>query len=184
MSHEVCDSIIAEYKDDKWLQSTTIDEKDNFRTCKQVETWKTEGGDQNTRKELDKIIFETIHPIITAYSKDFGKIHTFLPIQEDTGYTILKYEKNNRYKEHIDTLPSAEYDFNGNIKTIFKQRKITLILALNDNYQGGGVSFFGNTYKPEVRKGDALLFPSWNMFPHQVLPIKKGVRYSIITWCV
>ena len=37
------------------------------------------------------------------------------------------------------------------------------------------------TIKPEA--GDLLLFPSCYTHPHQALPVKSGIKYSIVTWC-
>ena len=36
----------------------------------------------------------------------------------------------------------------------------------------------------KLEKGDALMFPSNFMYPHEVMPVTKGTRYSIITWFV
>ena len=33
-----------------------------------------------------------------------------------------------------------------------------------------------------TKKGDLLVFPSSFTYPHEVLPVKSGTRYSIITW--
>ena len=48
--------------------------------------------------------------------------------------------------------------------------------------QGGEISFFDGEVKPNLKKGDLLIFPSSFTYPHEVLPVKSGTRYSIITW--
>ena len=54
------------------------------------------------------------------------------------------------------------------------------MLFLNDNYKGGQFIISDVLYKPE--QGSAIIFPSNFMFPHEVKTIKKGTRYSIVTW--
>ena len=34
----------------------------------------------------------------------------------------------------------------------------------------------------EFKKGDLILFPSNFLFPHRIDPVKKGTRYSYISW--
>ena len=33
-----------------------------------------------------------------------------------------------------------------------------------------------------LKKGDILLFPSTFLYPHRVEQVKKGTRYSFVTW--
>jgi predicted 2-oxoglutarate/Fe(II)-dependent dioxygenase YbiX len=55
---------------------------------------------------------------------------------------------------------------------------------LNDNFEGGEFSFFDEDLRYKIPKGAALMFPSNFMYPHQIMPVTKGVRYSIITWFI
>ena len=34
----------------------------------------------------------------------------------------------------------------------------------------------------KLKKGDLLIFPSIFLYPHKVEPVKKGIRYSFISW--
>jgi predicted 2-oxoglutarate/Fe(II)-dependent dioxygenase YbiX len=36
--------------------------------------------------------------------------------------------------------------------------------------------------KYNLKKGSVLMFPSNFMYPHEILEVTKGTRYSIITW--
>jgi predicted 2-oxoglutarate/Fe(II)-dependent dioxygenase YbiX len=53
-------------------------------------------------------------------------------------------------------------------------------LFLNDDYEGGEIIVADNEYHPTV--GSALIFPSNFMFPHEVKPVTKGERWSVISW--
>ena len=55
-----------------------------------------------------------------------------------------------------------------------------VLLFLNDNYEGGEFVVADEVYN--TKKGSGIIFPSNFMFPHEVKPITKGTRWSIITW--
>ena len=61
-------------------------------------------------------------------------------------------------------------------------RAISCSMHLNDAYEGGEFAFFDRQLQYRLNAGDVLMFPSNFMYPHEVMPITKGTRYSIITW--
>ena len=63
-----------------------------------------------------------------------------------------------------------------------EHRTLSCSLALNDGYEGGELAFFDGELKYKLKKGDMMIFPSSFTYPHQVLPVISGTRYSIITW--
>ena len=67
-------------------------------------------------------------------------------------------------------------------KPPFGSRCFVYMTYLNDDYEGGEFAFFNRTLKYKLNKGDVLMFPSTFMYPHEVMPVTKGTRYSIITW--
>ena len=56
-----------------------------------------------------------------------------------------------------------------------------MTLNLNDpsEYEGGELRLFG-VGKLEEEKGRLSFFPSF--LPHEVTPVTKGVRYSLVVW--
>ena len=58
--------------------------------------------------------------------------------------------------------------------------QLSALLFLNDNYKGGEFIVSDAEYNP--KQGSAIIFPTNFMFPHEVKIIKKGTRYSIVTW--
>ena len=117
-------------------------------------------------KEDDKIVFQAVGTIIHKYIEELKLV---LPGEiEDSGYEILKYEKGGFYIQHTDD----NKDF---------PRRISISLLINDEYEGGEMQFFKN-YKVQGKIGSAIVFPSNFCYPHEVLPIESGTRYSIITW--
>tara|TARA_R110000851_G_scaffold151107_1_gene292179 strand:+ start:658 stop:1233 length:576 start_codon:yes stop_codon:yes gene_type:complete len=78
--------------------------------------------------------------------------------------------------------PSNGYNWHTDIgRGDASNRKISLSIILNDDYEGGELAFFINgeqSISPEV--GDAVAFPSF--LPHRVTPLTKGIRWSLVCW--
>ena len=75
-------------------------------------------------------------------------------------------------KSHIHTI------FDGKIRGV---PSLSVLGALNDNYEGGEFIMFDNKeYK--IKAGQVLIFPSSFMFPHKVEPVTKGIRHTYISW--
>jgi predicted 2-oxoglutarate/Fe(II)-dependent dioxygenase YbiX len=94
------------------------------------------------------------------------------------GYSEIrfnKYTKNKKMAEHCDHLHDL---FDGEIKGI---PILSVLGILNDNYEGGEFIMFENE-EIKLSKGDLLIFPSVFLYPHRVEPVKKGTRYSFISW--
>lgn len=94
------------------------------------------------------------------------------------GYTHIRYNKyieNKKMALHCDHIHSI---FDGERKGI---PILSCLGVLNDDYEGGEFIMFDD-YKIKLKQGDLLIFPSNFMYPHKVEPVKKGVRYSYISW--
>ena len=65
-----------------------------------------------------------------------------------------------------------------------QQRSVSCSFILNDDYDGGEFAFFDREIIIKGGKGSIIMFPSNFMFPHEVMPVTSGTRYSIITWYV
>jgi PKHD-type hydroxylase len=60
-------------------------------------------------------------------------------------------------------------------------RKISVSVILNDGYEGGELAFFDDGQQMmKADAGVAVAFPSF--VPHKVMPVTKGVRWSLVAW--
>ena len=94
------------------------------------------------------------------------------------GYSELrfnKYDESTQMKLHCDHIHSM---FDGNRKGI---PALSLLGCLNDDYEGGELIFWDDT-EIELKGGSLLIFPSNFLYPHEVKPVKKGSRYSYVSW--
>lgn len=86
---------------------------------------------------------------------------------------LLKYSVGGKYEIHTD-------------HTYVGRRHVSVIMNLNDDYEGGDLIFTDQKNKEikrlKLNKGSIVFFPSNFMYPHGIQPITKGTRYSIVAW--
>ena len=173
LSEELCDMIFEEYANsDEWVDTLVGPERNlnkNVRNCRQLLLSDSEviKNNHDKRLKIDKMIHESVNKVIREYTK----IHENFSIDIDTGYTLLKYEEGEFYIEHTDSFKQ-------------QQRSLSCSIHLNEDYMGGEFAFFGREMMIRSKKGSAIVFPSNFMYPHEVMPVTQGTRYSIITWLV
>ncbi len=94
---------------------------------------------------------------------------------------VLKYKPGGYYKPHQDVIREKGSDEN--------RRMYTIILALNDDYEGGETEFpiLGKKYK--LQKGDGLFFHTLNNYErvtvkalHGGSPVKSGEKWICNLW--
>ena len=100
------------------------------------------------------------------------------------------YKKGQFYGWHPDTIPPTVFE--ADPKIAGKHRKISTIVQLSspDDYSGGDTEIDPRQNDPDESKpiilytskvqGTITCFPSFLW--HRVLPVKKGIRYSLILW--
>jgi len=172
LTDPLCDAILNEFKNsDEWqdtiVGSGNVEKK--IRNCETVVISYPHIIEKNKkiRLKLDKYIFASASKCIQEYNNKF----THCKIQEDSGYELLKYSEGGFYIQHVDSFKA-------------RPRSVSCSFILNDNFEGGEFAFFDKELKYKLDKGDAIMFPSNFMYPHEIMPVTKGTRYSIITWFI
>jgi len=169
--NELCDSVLAEYKDcDHWFNATISDgENLNIRNCQTIGISFQVVIEKNKeiRQKIDQDLFSCAAKAIQEYRKTFIKCN----IEEDSGYDLLKYDVGSFYTTHTDSFKD-------------RPRAVSCSFALNDNFDGGEFAFFDRELVYKLKKGSCIMFPSNFMYPHEIMPVTSGTRYSIITWFV
>lgn len=91
---------------------------------------------------------------------------------------VLRYRPGGQYKPHCDAIPGFA-----------NQRILTMIVWLNEDYEGGETMFMKARVKLKGRTGDALLFrnalPDGNRDPdaaHAGLPVTRGEKLIASRW--
>jgi hypothetical protein len=172
ISDDLCNKILNEYENSDDWGKTLVGEgivNNNIRNCSIIQL--SDNDVINKKYEIRKFIDVELHQqllkVVEKYSQDFPN---FAP-SVDTGYDLLRYKTGEFYTQHTDSF-------------IHQQRSVSCSLTLNDNYEGGEFAFFNREIVIRPRIGSVIVFPSNFMYPHEIMPVTQGTRYSIITWYV
>lgn len=129
--------------------------------------------------KLDKAISEykrrlvDFHPSYDRYPLP-GTNNT---VSEHEDIIAIQYTKGQKYGIHHDTADSHKFkEYN---------RQLSVIVYLNDDFEGGATRFL---YTPtedmamKPPKGSAIIFPSNWCFKHQGDQVESGKKRILVTW--
>lgn len=127
-----------------------------------------------------KSMRDSIHKCVHAYADIFPIVAE--SIRWVTNGYAIKYEVGNEIGPHSDCSIPYEEDGVTPINTAPMQNVLTCGLMLNDEYEGGAISYrpWAITTKPNA--GSILIYPSSYIGCHEVAPILKGTRYAYLMW--
>lgn len=140
------------------------------------------------------------------YEKQFLKYKPLIEeyfaavITLSTDIQVLEYKEGYFYVKHADD-SSELVDENGETvgyKCVAPERKLTTVLFTtshqcntqddSEGFSGGELLFNylysekGEPVKIKAEAGDMVIFPSNPYFSHEVLPVKKGYRLTLVQW--
>ena len=176
---DLCKQIIDEYSNSKNLEEAAIVEgmyKDE-RNCLTLNMSSDHIISKSLhRKDMDTKLYNYINEGYTRYTLGLpqGTYSGCAQFADDTGYEFLQYNKYGKFREHTDNYRGSN-------------RALSVSLLLNDEFQGGEFVFFAGEKNQKVIKqtpGSVLFFPSNFLYPHQVMPIYEGTRYSVVSWFI
>ena len=169
---ELCDRILEEYNECSFWTPTSVgtgNVDDRIRNCDIISISEQIVIEKNfdIRKKIDEDFYLCASRAINEYRNLFPEVASEI----DTGYGLLRYKEGQFYVQHTDSFKS-------------QQRSVSCSFMLNDDYEGGEFAFFDREIVIKGSKGSIVMFPSNFMYPHEVMPVTSGTRYSIITWYV
>lgn len=91
----------------------------------------------------------------------------------DQGLHLLRYSEGSYFRPHTDQ---------GRFDEATVSRVLSFVLFLNHDFEGGRLVFPRQEIVVRPRTGTAVLFPSNFCFPHKARTVRRGVRYSVVTW--
>lgn len=166
----LCEALLSEYKEcEDWVSALTDLGLDPARQCSTIGISFDSIIQKNPkiRAKLDKYVFASAGLAIKKYNEKFS----FCRIGHDSGYDLLRYKVGQFYTTHTDSFKNMP-------------RAVSCSFALNDDYEGGEFAFFDRELVYKLKKGSCIMFPSNFMYPHEIMPVTSGTRYSIVTWFV
>lgn len=113
--------------------------------------------------ELDQLVVNATQKCMEEYHKKYPYFNCY----SDVGFALRQITGATR--QHVDNTKSED------------NRNVSLIIGLNSDYENGEFHFPYQDYTTTIKRGEAIAFPVWFMYPHYVdAPI--GYRYTINTW--
>ncbi len=168
---EECKMILDEYRDcEHWTPagvSSNNVQNPSVRNCDIISTSTPQiiNKNKDIRSKIDTMIFKKANDAAQQYIKDFPACF----LKSDSGYDLLRYETGGYYRQHTDSFQE-------------QPRTVAMSINLNDDYEGGNMAFFNREVQIGAAAGSVILFPANFMYPHEIMDVIKGTRYSIVTW--
>tara|TARA_Y100001972_G_scaffold111474_1_gene144244 strand:- start:197 stop:742 length:546 start_codon:yes stop_codon:yes gene_type:complete len=164
----ICDKIIKYFDNNyKEAKTTGLGVNKNIRNCLTRNLMNTKSFGETICLNATK---EKIFECVTQYKKKFD-----VNIEDITQLDLLKYEANEF---------EAGYNFHCDFGPKCMERCLSISICLNNEYTGGEFVFDckDGRYVVPQNVGDAVIFPSNFIFPHQVNKVLTGTRYALIGW--
>jgi len=179
---------------DNWIPKNIIDQ--SIKELSDNNTWQKhqysnsktfEVKSKNADKELDVCYGTNLTYLKDLQELTWKALEKYIVIEKLGGDTFQGWKgfspiRFNRYKK--GQIMSKHQD---HIQSLFTGDKrgipiLSIVAVLNDDYEGGEFIMFDD-YEIKFKAGDLIVFPSVFLYPHLVKPVKKGVRYSFVSWC-
>ena len=117
-------------------------------------------------KDLNSECKDLVYKISRSYKKDFNIKEEII---DEENYSLLRYEPEQYYSEHYDG-------------PTLSARSISVLIYLNDDYEGGEIEFINFNEKLKPKAGTVILFPSSYSYRHIAHPVISGTKYVITTF--
>lgn len=120
-------------------------------------------------KELTKL--ENLYnDIVFTRLKSYKEIFNIgEDIYNPENFQLLKYETGEYFNNHYDAYPAVH-------------RSISILIYLNDDYEGGEIEFVNFNIKIKPKAGTLIMFPSNYPYRHVAHPVTKGTKYAVATF--
>lgn len=119
--------------------------------------------EHDVSKEFISLI-SVIDPIIVSYRENFD-----IPLRFDSGWGLNKYPPGAYYKTHWDWHPD-------------EPRTVSVVVMANTVEEGGSLYFPRQDITIPAEEGTVAIFPSCFAYEHTSTPVKRGIKYSLVTW--
>lgn len=154
---------------DKWSWSSTL----GHDSSKEPHTYPTyEFGEEkviknkeSNNKEINNIK-DKLYNTVLELSKHYADTHNF-SISNMTDLLITKCYPGKHTGPHVDSHGTED------------SAKISVILFLNDNFEGGEMLFRKQKILIKPVSGSILIYPSTEPFYHQPNLIRSGIKYIV-----
>ena len=130
---------------------------------------KVSGGHIPLSSEILQVLKNSVNKCLYDYclktGSDFGWVPEF--------YTIQKYNVDAYMGPHVDSTD----------RTIKNMPTISIVIYLNDDYDGGEICFPNQKISIKPEAGSMIIFPSYEPYIHDPKPVTSGDKYMSPVFC-
>lgn len=178
LTPEECDSLIA-YSTNKGMKDSDV-----------LAYGSSSGTEVNTQYRTSKTAWvrDEEHPIAMKLAQLSMQL-TGIPIENQEMLQVAHYTNNGKFNEHFDACVYEDKSFCDKMNNYAGQRRSTLLVYLNDDFDGGETEFVSIGIKVKPEKGKAVLF--WNTDDQEVIipqskhranPVHNGEKWICTKW--
>lgn len=172
VSNTLCDEIITFINTSANIKET----RDNGSNVRGKCCFPCTMGSENGADIINEKIYEVVAKITHKLMDTFPiSVSAFTPFQ------LRKI--HGATKIHIDGIFRRELMDERGFLTPNDMRELTVIIGLNDDYEGGELHFPEQKNTMKLKRGQAIAFPPCWTHPHYTDDLLNNtVRYTITTW--
>ncbi len=144
----------------------------------------TDGGGQKSAWRLTDIVeqgeyAEAVVDLVRRIYRDLAEPFYRCKMRSLESPHILRYREGFYYRPHADA-DQLNPDTGRWEKKL--DRDLSLLVYLDDDYDGGEITFPNFDFILRPRPGHMVMFPSDFRYLHGVMPVTRGVRHAIVSW--
>ena len=119
-----------------------------------------------------------INALLQGYIRyaNFENFNYDLSDEDKEPMQISRYSEGEYYKEHRDYSNIRESN------SFTRKLSVTVQLSDENDYQGGDLIFYHGSDKNKAPRGKGSVIVFDSRLYHEVTPVTKGVRYSLVKW--
>ena len=125
-------------------------------------------SDQSQESQELQQIWQECYDAQKAAVDDYSRTYNINKLRYWEAFNFVRYGEGQHFMEHHD------HGFSYNCT-------VSLVAYLNDDYEGGEIYFRLQELNIKPKAGDLIVFPSTFAYPHRAMPVKSGVKYSLVT---
>lgn len=166
-----CNSAIKNLEESTWTEHQFYAGKG--KTVKHDHELSVSWDDIPEREYINSRVWHALKKYILEDFSDFNA--WFRSWNGHSFVRFNRYDPTTEMKIHCDHIQTL---FDGQIRGI---PMLTVLGSLNNDYDGGEFVMWTDV-EIKLDAGSVVIFPSNFMYPHEVKPVKSGVRYSYVSW--
>ena len=153
---------------EKWKDWTASNDKSNvYGKQKHINNFKNLSQNQNLNKRILYLINAIKEPLLMCSTKYLFDKKMGVPT-EINSFAINKYYPGKGMGPHTDSYEKLD------------KKRFSILIYLNDNYNGGEIEFPNQNIKLKPEAGSVLIFPTYQPFVHQSYEIFLGNKYFVL----